>query len=245
MTDFPVSDRGAPLGPTYAAQPGGADAPAEAQRLKEMQSADDYWSNPEKQRQVAEGYRRLYSGQIGPGANLKKGPVGPSTSTAATSTGAPPAAVAGRPTDPSGYSVDGTAADLPPGVVLLTEKPGADFKPEDGKQYFLVDNSDPLMAFWREQAHAAGLDNAGFMKGVAAFASAELKRRGASNADLARWQSQQLQALGRNAGERINRVRAGVRALAGEKTAKALDIDYLPADAIAGLEHLVQLAQRS
>lgn len=147
-----------------------------------------------------------------------------------------------RPEKPDGYKIVlPKDAKLPNNLVMLTEKPGDDFKPEGGKRYFTVNADDPLMKYWRDTAHKAGLSQDEFMQGVISHADSlarmtptEAQRKEALNAEYAK--------LGENGPARVTHTFNGLKATIGEKHALSIDSVPLNAAAIEALEALVEKA---
>lgn len=145
-----------------------------------------------------------------------------------------------RPEKPEGYKIAlPKDAKLPNNLVMLTEPPGADFKPEGGKRYFTVKADDPLMNFWRDTAHKAGLSQDEFMQGVIAHADS-LARSTPTAEQIAEARKTEYGKLGEQGAERVAHVYSGLRAAIGDKHAAAIDAVPLNAAAIEAIEALVE-----
>lgn len=127
-------------------------------------------------------------------------------------------------------------------LVVLHGQPPADFQKEQGKEYYVV-NDGPRLELARQLAHASGLSNDEFMeKVVVPFVEAELSHK----SEVEKKTSEQIAAnrklLGENADKRIDYVKGKVKAIAGDKAAEALDLDYLPASGIEAIEKILEKA---
>jgi hypothetical protein len=143
-----------------------------------------------------------------------------------------------RPASADGYKIE---APKDSKVVLLTENPGADFKPEAGKQYWVVDTKDPLLNFWRQHAFDMGLGQDGFVKGLVTFAEAQAAKVPTKEqieaANKAEWAK-----LGENGEARAAHAWGRLTALLGDDRAKALESAVGNAAAIEAVETLLEKA---
>jgi hypothetical protein len=150
-----------------------------------------------------------------------------------------------RPEKPEAYAFappkDGPLAEglAKSNVVIVDKVPD---KQEAGKNYLVIDNTDPLMGFWRQHAHAQGLSPDQFSEGVAIFAQS-LAARGQgvmSDDKLKAAVAKSYDTLGEHGVKRVEHVKGQLSAIVGEDGMKALDFDYLPAPAIAALEKVLE-----
>lgn len=126
-------------------------------------------------------------------------------------------------------------------LVILTEKPGADFKPEAGKQYFTVNAADPLLAHWRKVAFEAGMSQEQFAEGLATYAeSLAAKQPTAAQTEAA--QAAEFAKLGDNGQQRAAHVWGRLQAALGAEAASALDGEITTAAGIMALEALLEKA---
>jgi len=147
----------------------------------------------------------------------------------------------GRPAKPEDYAIKVPEKGAPAGLVLLDKPPAADFKPEDGKRYFVVDPKDPLLAFWRGHAHQVGLSNDDFMKGVMTFAEAQAARQPSEEAIKA-FRTAEWQKLGDHGEARAQHAWGRLVGIVGEEKAKALEASIDSAAAIEALETILEKA---
>lgn len=145
-----------------------------------------------------------------------------------------------RPKTPAEYALS-AAKSAPRDLVILDKPPGADFKPEDGKRYFVVNPDDPLLQLARKHAHAAGLDQDGFASLFTDFVELQIASEARQTKIIEDGRAAAMKALGENAQARIDQVARLVEKAAGADAVKALDIAYLPAPAIEALERLVEV----
>lgn len=146
----------------------------------------------------------------------------------------------GRPETPDAYAL--TLADgqtLPDGLVLLHEKPPETFTPEEGKTYFLLDQADPLLGWWRKAAYDAGLSQDKFMSGVLAFAE-HMGQRAPTKAEEAERVKAELAKLGENGPARAAAVEGLLVQTLGRDKAKALTDSVRDAGALTALEDLMK-----
>ena len=127
-------------------------------------------------------------------------------------------------------------------LALLTEKPGPDFKPEQGKLYYVIDKDGPTFKLGRELAHKAGMSNDEFVELATRFAEIEAQKETSRQTSLSTQIANNRKALGDNADKRIEYVKGKVKVIAGDKAAEALDLDYLPASGIEVIEKILEKA---
>lgn len=124
-------------------------------------------------------------------------------------------------------------------LVLLDKAPDKDFKPEAGKKYFQLDHKSPMLAYWRQTAHAQGLSNEQFMEGVASYAE-DLMSKQVTPEAIAEEIAGEHKKLGEHGRERADFAYDKLTALIGDK-AKAFD--YIKVDA-AGTEAIEALLEK-
>jgi hypothetical protein len=107
------------------------------------------------------------------------------------------------------------------GIVLLSEKPGDDFQPEEGKSYFVFDETHPLLGWWKNTAFDNGLSQEQFMDGVLAYAEAELAMTPGPEA-LEAARAETYKALGENGKDRFDFARSRLEGLIGADNAKLI-----------------------
>lgn len=153
-----------------------------------------------------------------------------------------------RPEKPEGYTFqppkDGPLADrlAKNNLVLLPQKPGAEFQPEKGKVYYVFDQNGPLFQLGRQLAHKAGMGNEEFAEMATSFVEIEAAKESARQQETTSRIAENRKLLGDAADKRIDYVKGKIKVLAGDKAPDALDIDYLPASAIEALETLLEKA---
>lgn len=147
-----------------------------------------------------------------------------------------------RPAKPEDYAIKLPEKGAPAGLVLLDKAPGEDFKPEEGKKYFVVDQKDPLLAFWRDHAHQVGLSNDDFMKGVMTFAEAQAGRGAPSEDEIKAFRAAEWKKLGDHGEARAQHAWGKLVGIVGEDKAKALEASIDSAPAIEALEQLLEKA---
>lgn len=148
-----------------------------------------------------------------------------------------------RPPAADKYEFKVPEKGAPEGLVILTEAPGADFKPEAGKSYFQINPKDPLLGFWREHAWKNGLSNDDFMAGVMAFAGAQAQRVPTAE-DIEAERAGTYKELGENGKARYEHARGKLVGLLGEEAAGLI----WPADAIPsakGVEAVESLLEKA
>lgn len=148
----------------------------------------------------------------------------------------------GLPPAADKYDLKLPAELMPKGIMVLTEKPGPDFKAPDGQRVFVLDPNDPLLATMRQAAFDAKIPQAEFHKHLAGYVGALAAKQDAEQKQLEAWRAEDRKALGEHADKRIEHVTGKLTALVGEDAVKALDVDYLPAKAIEALETLLEKA---
>lgn len=126
-------------------------------------------------------------------------------------------------------------------LVLLDRHPGADFRPEPGKRYFVLDPRHPMLAFWRETAHKAGLSQDAFLHGIVAYVENELARQ-PSEEKLAAQRRAEWAKLGPLGEARAGHAWRKLTALVGEERARALEGFVEDARAIEAVEMLLERA---
>lgn len=146
-----------------------------------------------------------------------------------------------RPAKAEDYKIAPPKGELPNNLVMLTEPPGADFKPEEGKRYFQVKADDPLMKYWRDTAHKAGLSNDEFMQGIIAHADS-LAPKVPTKAETDAALNTEYSKLGEHGAARVAHTFNTLKATIGDKHAAAIDAVPLNAAAIEAIEALVEKA---
>jgi hypothetical protein len=124
-------------------------------------------------------------------------------------------------------------------LVLLDQKPGEGFQPEQGKRYFVLDQKSPLLQHWRATAHAAGMSNDQFMEGVAAYAE-DLIGRQPSAESVAAEISAEHKKLGEQGRDRAQFAYGRIKALLGDEAAKAFDFIQVDAAGTLAVEALLE-----
>jgi hypothetical protein len=151
----------------------------------------------------------------------------------------------GCPSTPDAYALKvpdkGPLADAVQrlNLVLLDRHPGAEFRPDPGKRYFVVDPQHPMLAFWRATAHRAGLSQDAFMQGVVAYVESELARQ-PSEETLAAQRQTEWAKLGPHGEARAAHAWRKLTALVGEERASALEGFIQDARAIEAVEMLLE-----
>jgi len=151
----------------------------------------------------------------------------------------------GRPPSPDAYALrvpdKGPLAEAVQrlNLVLLDRHPGADFRPDAGKRYFVVEPKHPMLAFWRETAHKAGLSQDAFMQGVVAYVENELARQ-PSEEKMATLRQAEWAKLGPHGEARAGHAWRKLTALVGEERASALEGFVQDARAIEAVETLLE-----
>ena len=117
-------------------------------------------------------------------------------------------------------------------------------RPENSSDYTLPElegvefqDGDPLLSFWREQAHGMGLDNAGFQAGIQNYV--EAMQANAPNID------QELAKLGEDGQTRIDAINAWADAKLSEDTKNALNMLATTAEGVVAIEEMMSLSQSS
>lgn len=132
-----------------------------------------------------------------------------------------------RPKDPALYEValpeDGDLKKTveEAGLVFLTEQPGDDFQAEEGKAYFVMDETNPLLQWWRGMAHKMGADQGTFMEGIVAYAQGELAMKPGPEA-LEAAREKTYKALGEHGKDRWEFARSRLVGQIGEEAASLL-----------------------
>lgn len=145
----------------------------------------------------------------------------------------------GVPETPDAYAL-APPSQMPEGIVLLAEPPAADFQPEPGKTYFVMQPDHPLLGWWREAAHKAGLSQEAFAEGIAQFAAAQGWREPTAE-DKRAAQQAFYSSLGERGVERVNMLWGRLKSTLGEKAA-ALDAVVTTKEQVEALEDLVARA---
>ena len=153
-----------------------------------------------------------------------------------------------RPEKPDGYTFaspkEGPLAErlAKNNLVVLTEKPGPEFKQEQGKLYYVLNKDGATFKLGRELAHKAGMSNDEFNELAIGFAEIEAQKEASRQSNLTTQIANNRKALGDNADKRIEYLKGKVKVLAGDKAPEALDLDYLPASGIEALEKILEKA---
>lgn len=127
-------------------------------------------------------------------------------------------------------------------IVLLDAPPE---QQEEGKAYYVFDKTGPVWNLGKTLAHKAGLSNEEFMEIAAAYAEAEVGKQYAQAETMQKALENNRKILGDDADKRLDFLKGKLNALAGEKAAEVLDIDYLPASAIQALETILEKTGQS
>ena len=117
-------------------------------------------------------------------------------------------------------------------------------RPENASDYTLPElegvefqEGDPLLSFWREQAHGMGMDNDGFQAGIKSYV--EAMQASAPNVDL------ELAKLGEDGQTRIDAINAWADAKLTEDTKNALNALATTAEGVVAIEEMMSLSQSS
>ena len=117
-------------------------------------------------------------------------------------------------------------------------------RPENASDYTLPElegvefqEDDPLLSFWREQAHGMGMDNDGFQAGIKSYV--EAMQATAPNID------QELAKLGEDGQTRIDAINAWADAKLTEDTKNALNSLATTAEGVVAIEEMMSLSQAS
>ena len=117
-------------------------------------------------------------------------------------------------------------------------------RPENASDYTLPEwegvafqDGDPLLSFWREQAHGMGMDNDGFQAGIKSYV--EAMQATAPNVD------QELAKLGEDGQTRIDAINAWADAKLTEDTKNALNSLATTAEGVVAIEEMMSLSQTS
>ena len=117
-------------------------------------------------------------------------------------------------------------------------------RPENASDYTLPElegvefqEGDPLLSFWREQAHGMGMDNDGFQAGIKSYV--EAMQASAPNVD------QELAKLGEDGQTRIDAINAWADAKLTEDTKNALNALATTAEGVVAIEEMMSLSQSS
>jgi hypothetical protein len=144
----------------------------------------------------------------------------------------------GLPETPDAYGFEPPKGMVPDDLVILTEAPGADWKPEDGKTHFLFDPKDPLAAWWRDACHRAGMSAEEYQQGIVQFAKT-LGTRAPTPQERAAEAEAVYKEIGPDGRERVGRAYGQVKALLGEEGAKAIDSAITSAAGFKAIEALL------
>lgn len=149
----------------------------------------------------------------------------------------------GVPDAPDGYQVAAPKQGVPDDLVLLDAQPGADFVPEEGKKYFLLDPKSPLMAWWKGVAHKAGLGQEDFQAAIVQFAQAQAQPT-PTKAEIAEQNSRFYASLGDGGQKRVAHLAGQLKGMVGEQAMPVLDafVEFGGKAAVETLERLVEKA---
>jgi hypothetical protein len=143
------------------------------------------------------------------------------------------------PEKPEAYTL-AVPEGLPDGVVVLDKAPGADFAPEPGKRYIVLQDDHPMLGMWREIAHELELPQEAFLKGVAKFAAAQAATV-KTPAELEAEKRAFYSALGENGVQRVAHVWGKLEAALGEQ-ATLFDAFVSTPEQVQALEKLLGAA---
>lgn len=149
----------------------------------------------------------------------------------------------GVPEAPDGYQVAATKDGVPDDLVLLDAQPGADFVPEEGKRYFLLDPKSPLMTWWKGVAHEAGLSQEKFQAAIVQFAQAQAQPT-PTKAEMAEQNARFYASLGDNGQKRVAHLCGQLKGVVGAEAMPVLDafVEFGGKAAVETLEKLVEKA---
>ncbi len=151
-----------------------------------------------------------------------------------------------RPPSPDGYKFElpksGPLAEklAKSNLVLLGEKPGQDFKPEQGKVYYVLNKDGDTFKLGREVAYRSGMSNDEFMDLAYRFAEIEAKKEAAKQQEFAAALAENRKRLGEHADKRIDYVKGKLKAMFGDEAIQHMDIDYATAGRIETLEKMIE-----
>lgn len=148
-----------------------------------------------------------------------------------------------RPEGPDKYEIR-VPAKMPDGVVILDKPPGADFQPEEGKAYAVLNAQDPLFARFQKLAHRAGMSQEEFEQEAGEYL-AERARPVPTQAERDAQATQFFDSLGENGRDRVRSAWRGLQALVGEEHAKVLDSAIGDKATFEAIERLVARANGS
>lgn len=126
-----------------------------------------------------------------------------------------------RPEAPDKYEIR-VPPKAPEGVVILDKAPGADFVPEEGKAYAVLNPADPLFEKARDLAHKAGLGQDEFDALVGDYLATRATRI-PTQAERDAQATKFFDSLGENGRDRVRHAWRGLQSLVGEQHAKVLD----------------------
>ena len=117
-------------------------------------------------------------------------------------------------------------------------------RPENADDYTLPElegvefqTDDPLLSFWRNQAHGMGLDNEGFQAGIKSYMETMQASAPDPNAELAK--------LGEDGKTRIEAINAWADSKLSENTRNALNSLATTADGVLAIEEMMSVSQSS
>ncbi len=150
-----------------------------------------------------------------------------------------------RPEKPEGYIVahpkEGLLAErLSKGNLhILSERPGQDFKPEEGKNYYYLNKEGHTYKAAAALAHRAGLSNDEFMELAAGYAEGEFAKQKLEAESFTKRLTENRKLLGEHADKRVEFVKGKINALVGESGVNALGLNDLSAQGIEALEKVL------
>ena len=156
-----------------------------------------------------------------------------------------------RPEKPEGYIVaqpkEGPLAErLSKGNLhILSERPGPDFKPEQGKNYYYLNKEGHTYRAAAALAHRAGLSNDEFMELAAGYAEGEFSKQKLESESFTKRLAENRKLLGEHADKRVDFVKGKVNALVGESGVNALGLNDLTAQGIEALEKILEAGGQS
>lgn len=117
-------------------------------------------------------------------------------------------------------------------------------RPENATDYTLPElegvefqTDDPLLSFWRTQAHGMGLDNDGFQAGIKSYMETMQAAAPDPSAELAK--------LGEDGKTRIEAINAWADSKLSENTRNALNSLATTADGVLAIEEMMSVSQSS